>query len=73
MEAKCKVVIGGTGGDPGGCPCPSCSLLEAGDKYGGMANGVAIDSKWDGTGCAGMVRCPFPVIWSRSPGHTQIL
>ena len=46
----------GTSRDPGGCPCPSRMHIEVGDKYGGMANVSAVNSKWDGTGCAGMTR-----------------
>ena len=54
--------MGVTGGDPGGCFCPSHTPLVEGDKDGGMSEGTAVDSKRDRTGCAGMVICPIPVI-----------
>ena len=44
MRKKSKVVIGGTGVDPGGCPCPSCMPLTASDEDEGLADGAAVDS-----------------------------
>ena len=49
-EVECKAVRGSTGGDPDECSCPSRTLLAAGNEDGGMADGVAIGSKQDGTG-----------------------
>ena len=72
-EAERNVVGGGTGGDPGGCPCPSRMPPAAGEKYGGMADGAAVNSKWYGTGCAGMARCPIPAIRPKSPITPQIM
>ena len=28
--------------------------------------GASLNGKWDGTGCAGMARCPLPMIQSRA-------
>ena len=41
--------------------------------YRGMADGAAVNGKWDRTGFAGMVRRPINEIWPRSPRHQQIL
>ena len=43
-EEERNAVGGGTGGYPREFPCPSCTPLAAGDKYGGMADGAAINS-----------------------------
>ena len=56
-----------------GFPYPSCTPLAAGDKYGGMADGAAVKSKRDRTGCAGMARCLIPAIWPRSSRSNHIL
>ena len=32
-----------------------------------MADSAAVNGKWDGTGCAGMARCPLPAKWPWSP------
>ena len=55
------------GEDPSGCPCPICTPLAAGGKDRGMVDTVAVNCKWDGTGCAGMEKCPTPDIWPRAP------
>ena len=71
--AKRNVVDRGTGGDPGGCLCPSHTPLAVGDEDGGMADGAAVNSKWDETGCAGMARWPLPEILPRDPRPLQVL
>ena len=60
---------GGSGGGPG----PRRMSTAAGDKYGGMSDGAAVHSKWDGTWCVVIVRCPFSAIWRRIPRPPSLL
>ena len=73
MEAEHNTVAGGTGRNPIRCPCPSRMPLAAGDKDRFMSDGTDVHSQLDGTGCAGMARCPLPAIWPRYPRPPQIL
>ena len=72
-EAEGNTIIGGTGRDPFGFPCPSNTPLATGDEDRGMADGEDVDIKQDGTGCEGMAICPLPTIWHRAPIPTQIM
>ena len=66
-EAECPAGGGGPVIDHSGGPCPRRTSTETGNEYGGMADGAAVHGKQDGTGYVGMVRCPLPEIWPRSP------
>ena len=59
--------IGYPGGDPNGCPYPRRNLLAAVDKDGAIADISAVNGETDGSGCAGIMRCPIPGIWQNSP------
>ena len=70
MEAEDPMGRGCPGIEPRGCPYKINIPLAAREKERGMADAVAINGKWDGTGFAGMARCPLPTIWpiaSRPP------
>ena len=64
---------GGPGREPSGVPGPRRKPIAAGNKYGGVADGAAVNGKWSGTGCAVMARCPLPYIWPRAPRPTPLL
>ena len=64
---------GGTGGDPGTCPCPSHIPLGADNKDGDMDDDAVVNSKQAGTGCTGMARLPLPEIWPRDRRPPHIL
>ena len=66
-EAESPADGGGPGVYLSGGPGPRCPLTTLGKEDEVMADGAAVCSKWDGTGCAGMPRFPLPVIWPRSP------
>ena len=50
-EAESPTGRGGPGGDLSGSPGPRRTSNAAGNKDSGMADGAAVHSKWDGTGC----------------------
>ena len=52
---------GGPGGDPSWGPGTRHTSIAAGDEDRGMADSAAVNGKWDGTGCAGMARCPLKI------------
>ena len=57
------------GGDPGRDlrlgPGPRRPSTVTSNEDGVVSDGVAVHSKWDGTGCEGMARCPIPVVWPK--------
>ena len=61
-EAEHHFVEEDPGGDLIGVPGPRRQSTATGNKNVGMADGAAVHNKWDGTGCAGVVRCPLPAI-----------
>ena len=63
---------GGPDGDHRWGLCPRYTLLAVGDEDVGIADGAAVNCKWDGIGCAGMARCS-PEIWPIDPRPPQIL
>ena len=72
-EAERPAGGGGPGKDLSGGPGPRRMLTATADKDGVMADSAAIHGKWDGTGCAGMVRCPITTIWTRAPRPPSLL
>ena len=45
VEAELPTGVGGSVEDRSGGPCPRRTLIGTGDKYGGMADGVAVHGK----------------------------
>ena len=73
MEAEDPMGRGCPGIEPRGCPYKINIPLAAREKERGMADGEAVNIKWEGTGCAGMSICPLPEICPTAPRPTQIL
>ena len=48
------------------CLCPRQTPLAAGNEDSGMADGAAVNGKWDGAFCAGMEIFLLPEIRNRS-------
>ena len=46
----------GPEGDPSGGPSPRRTLIAEGNEDRVMADGAAVNGKWYGIGCVGMVR-----------------
>ena len=65
QEALTETLAGG--------PFQGARRLRRAKKTGGMANVAAIYSKWDRTGCVGMLRCPLTVIWPRYPRPPSLM
>ena len=71
--AECGQGDGVSGGVHRRGPSGSHPSIATGDKDWGLADGAAVNSKWDGAGRAGMARYRLPELWPRAPRPSQKL